>query len=157
MNHGQSYTPLLQVISVTWPGRDKQNVPAQSKYLRKNCALPPVSLAGYEPCPHCWLKGVHVGTIHFVRTSPDNPLHWCEAHAAYAGAYNQEKRNRTEVAQTARLETAMKEASEAPIYAITPFQFDMISALNSFIDLQIAGMSGISKPAVQVECARLVE
>lgn len=35
------------------------------------------------------------------------------------------------------METALQQASEDPLYAITPFQLEMISAVNQFIDMKI--------------------
>lgn len=96
-----------------------------------------------------------VGLINLVSSSPVNSQHLCTAHASYACNHNKSKRDRTEVRQAERLSTAMDQASDAPMFAITPAQHAMITALNDFINLNIADEVPLSKKAVQNEATRL--
>ena len=144
---------FLQVIAVQFPNMSLSDS-AQGKWLRANCSLPPVKLAGYAPCPHCWLKPKLIGTVNLVPNSPDNPFNWCQAHASYQGAHNETKRDRTHVAKTEKYESALREASDAPVYAITPFQLGMIEHINAFINLRIGEGELLSKKIVRREAKR---
>ena len=68
--------------------------------------------------------------------------------------HDQTHSDKEEVAKTESTELDLSEASDAPIYSITPFQYELFNHINRFVDTQIAENKPLSKAIVGREARR---